>query len=59
MGGCQHIWLEVTSTNEPALAFYRALGYEEQGRSEGNEVKREGNGFSMVDVQRCVLRKTL
>ena len=53
------IWLEVTSTNERALAFYGALGYAAEGCTVGSEVQREGadGGFAMKEVERCLMRK--
>ena len=56
----QDIWLEVTSTNAPALAFYSKLGYEIDGCTVGSEVLRSaGGGFEMAEVERCVMRKAL
>ena len=59
--GCDQLWLEVTSTNKPALAFYEALGYAMVGRTAGSEVRREGGegGFDIAEVERCVMRKPL
>ena len=53
------IWLEVTESNEAGLGFYRALGYEVDGATEGTEVTRDGDAFSMADVRRCVMRKAM
>eukprot|EP00579_Thalassiosira_antarctica_P002676 CAMPEP_0201877044 /NCGR_PEP_ID=MMETSP0902-20130614/8557_1 /ASSEMBLY_ACC=CAM_ASM_000551 /TAXON_ID=420261 /ORGANISM="Thalassiosira antarctica, Strain CCMP982" /LENGTH=281 /DNA_ID=CAMNT_0048404411 /DNA_START=106 /DNA_END=951 /DNA_ORIENTATION=- len=57
-----NICLEVTSTNREALGFYRAAGYviaEGGGSTPGTELKREGDGFRMIDVQRCLMQKDL
>jgi ribosomal protein S18 acetylase RimI-like enzyme len=59
--GCEHLWLEVTATNTAGRAFYEALGYADFGRTAGGEVQRAagGGGFSMAQVERVVMRKTL
>ena len=47
---------------QPPTGFYRALGYAEVGaRTDGNEVQRgsDGGGFTLAEVQRCVMRKPL
>ena len=54
------MWLEVTSTNAPARAFYQALGYVDFGQTSGTEVRREGGGgFGMAEVTRYLMRKEL
>ena len=53
------IWLEVSTSNTGGLAFYRSLGYTEDGRTAGDEVQRQGSGFGMVRVERCVMQKVL
>ena len=48
--------------HSPEPDFYRALGYAEVGaRTGGSEVQREsdGGGFTLAEVQRCVMRKPL
>ena len=45
-----------------STGFYRALDYAEVGaRTAGNEVQRgrDGGGFTLAEVQRCVMRKPL
>ena len=49
----------MTSTNELAISFYDALGYTDAGCTMGSEVQREGKAFSMTDVERRLLRKSL
>lgn len=57
---CDAIWLEVTTTNQAGLAFYRSLGYVEHSQTAGSEVQRQGDsGFSMGEVKRSVMRKPL
>lgn len=56
------ISLEVTLTNRAALDFYRAMGYViavGSTNTKGTEMKREGDSFRMVDVQRCLMQKEL
>jgi ribosomal protein S18 acetylase RimI-like enzyme len=57
--GLNTIWLEVTSTNQVALDFYKSLGYIAEQRSPGTEMMRQGDTFQMTTVQRCLLRKEL
>ena len=48
--------------HSPQPDFYRALGYAEVGaRTGGSEVQREsgGGGFTLAEVQRCVMLKPL
>ena len=60
-GRRREMWLEVTESNEAAVGFYGALGYEIDGRTSGSEVEGDGKGggFRMVDVERCTMRKVL
>lgn len=61
-GAADQLWLEVTTSNRVGMDFYRALGYAEVGaRTAGSEVQRAsgGGGFTLAEVQRCVMRKPL
>jgi ribosomal protein S18 acetylase RimI-like enzyme len=55
----QELWLEVTLDNEPALNFYRAVGYELFSRSSGREIVRRPFHYEMVQLQRGLMRKRI
>ena len=58
----QRCHMHVCRRFQPPTGFYRALGYAEVGaRTDGNEVQRgrDGGGFTLAEVQRCVMRKPL
>ena len=56
---CDSIWLEVTTTNTEAIAFYESLGYREAEGTQGTEVQPQGDGFTMQQVERLVMRKAI
>ena len=53
------MWLEVSETNDEALRFYDALGYERVGETVGKEVVRGRFGFESEIVRRGLMRKRL
>ena len=53
------LWLEVTTSNAAALAFYERLGYTRAGDTAGNEVERVAGSFRIAEVKRNVMRKVL
>jgi len=58
-GEHQEIWLEVSLDNQPAIAFYQTLGYEQVDESAGREIKKKTFGYELVTVSRALMRKAL
>lgn len=53
------VWLEVSRSNEAAVAFYARLGYELAEFTSGREVVKRRWSFEAVDVKRGLMRKVL
>jgi len=54
---CSSLWLEVSRDNQPALLFYRRLGYEFVSETSGKEIVKKRWAFESEMVQRYVMRK--
>jgi len=61
VGRRRDMWLEVTASNDVAIRFYCALGYEIDGRTTGDEIVVNGKGgrFRLVDSERRTMQKVL